>query len=60
VSISELSHKINVLQVDTILSIEICYDLQKQKNVSVVDIQGDVLFIPQASLVGKLKGTKLQ
>ena len=49
-----------MFKVDTILSIEICYDLQKQKNVSVVDIQGDVLFIPQASLIGKLKGKQLQ
>lgn len=46
--------------VDTLLNASICFHHDWKKNASVLEIEGDVLVVPQASLCGKFRGKTLQ
>jgi len=48
------------LACDTVLSMPTQYDANLKKNISVLESNGDVLLIPQACLLGKLKGKTMQ
>ncbi len=60
VVIFHLSELITTSLVDTILSASICWNEHWKKNCPVSGIRGDILVIPQASLVGKMKGKNIQ
>lgn len=45
---------------DTVLAMPTQYDVNLKKNISVLESGGDVLLIPQACLLGKLKGKTMQ
>ena len=55
-----LTMDVHRFAVKTILNASICFNEEWKKNASVLEINGDVLIIPQASLAGKMKGKKLQ
>jgi len=48
------------LACDTVLALPTQYDVNLKKNISVLESGGDVLLIPQACLLGKLKGKSIQ
>lgn len=46
--------------VDTLISLETQWDAEANKKVSLLASGGDILIIPQASMIGKLKAKKAQ